>query len=58
MVSPELARVSDNRNKLDAAMLELADTMRLPVAGGTRYAVEQELWSLDDLSSEVRRNVG
>ena len=57
-MSSDLTRISDNRNKLDGAMLELAETMRFPVGGAAQYAVDQGLWSLDELAPEVGRNLG
>ena len=57
-MSSDLTRISDNRNKLDGAMLELAEKMRFPVGGAAQYAIDQGLWSLDELAPEVGRNLG
>ena len=57
-MSSDLSRMSENRSKLDGAMLELAEKMRLPVGGAAQYAVDQGSWTLDELAPEVGRNLG
>ena len=56
-MSSHLTRMSENRSRLDGAMLQLADKMRRPVGFAAQLANERGLWSLDDLAPEIRRNI-
>ena len=57
-MSMNSARISDNRQKLDRQMLELANFLGLIVGAGVGGAEERGTWKLDDLSEEAKRNVG